>query len=190
LTIATATHQSAPRHGTIITADATHLPDLLPPHIAGQVALVLTSPPYGPRTHGLIQTYPDHSLAKTHHRYGRPSHGNLAYQGWQRLLDGFTQIMTTCRTMLRPGSIAVITTRPVRRHRDDLIDLPTRIHAAAIAAGLQPLERCVALLAAVRDDHLIHRASTFAILTARRTRTEGIPVSVITHEDVLVLKRP
>jgi modification methylase len=59
-----------------------------------------------------------------------------------------------------------------------------------VRAGLQPLERCVALLAAVRGDQLTHRASTFAILAARRARTEGIPVSVIAHEDVLVLKRP
>jgi modification methylase len=185
-----AAHQGAPGHGIVITADATHLPDLLPPHVAGKVALVLTSPPYGPRTHGLVQTYSDHGLAKTHHRYGRPGRGNLAYQGWPRLLDGFTQIMTACRNMLRSGGIAVITTRPVRRHRDDLIDLPTHIQTAAIAAGLQPLERCVALLAAVRGDQLTHRASTFAILAARRARTEGIPVSVIAHEDVLVLKRP
>ena len=98
--------------------------------------------------------------------------------------------MTTCRDVLRPGGIAVITTRPVRRTRDDLIDLPSHIHTAAVSAGLEPLERCVALLAAVRNEHLIHRASTFAILAARRTRSAGIPVSIVAHEDVLVLRRP
>jgi len=135
-----------------------------------------------------VTANPGQGLDKEHARYGPGGNGNLAYTGWTRLLDGFTQIMTACRDVLRPDGTVAITVRPVRRHRDDLIDLPRLIHTAATNAGLQPVERCVALLAAVRDPHLTHRASLFALLAARRARTDGIPLSLITHEDVLILK--
>jgi hypothetical protein len=55
--------------------------------------------------------------------------------------------MAGCATMLRPGGTLVITSRPVRRRPDDLIDLPGQL----LAAGPEPVERCAALLAAVRD---------------------------------------
>jgi modification methylase len=151
---------------------------------------VLTSPPYGNTTHGLVHTTPEGRVAKDHHRYGRAGRGNLAYAGWDRLLDGFTQIMAATYETLRPGGIVVITARPVRRHRDDLIDLPSYVLDAAVSVGLQPVERCVALLAAVREDRLVHRASMFALLAARRARARGIPVSAVAHEDVLVLRKP
>lgn len=132
---------------------------------------------------------PGQGLDKEHARYGPGGNGNLAYTGWTRLLDGFTQIMTACHDTLRPGGVVAITVRPVRRHREDFTDLPSHILTAATKAGLQPLERCVALLAAVRGDRLQHRASLFALLSARRARTDGIPLSLIAHEDVLVLRR-
>ena len=44
----------------------------------------------------------------------------------------------------------VITVRPWREHAE-LIDLPTQIHACGRAAGLVPVERCVALLARVTE---------------------------------------
>ena len=74
----------APGRGQIITGDATRLRALLPPGVAGQVSLVLTSPPYGSITHGLVDTIPDAGVTKTHHRYGPPGRGNLAYAGWDR----------------------------------------------------------------------------------------------------------
>ncbi len=187
--LALAAAQGATGTGTVITGDATRLRDLLPTGARGRVALVLTSPPYGRVTHGLVHTTPDGRVAKDHHRYGRAGRGNLAYAGWDRLLDGFTQVMLAAQEALRPGGHLVITARPVRRRRDDLIDLPSLVQAAATSAGLEPVERCVALLAAVRDDKLIHRASMFALLAARRARADGIPVSVLAHEDVIVLRK-
>jgi SAM-dependent methyltransferase len=184
-----AARQGATGHGTVRAGDATRLADHLPPHVVGKVALVLTSPPYGPVTHGLVQATPG-GVSKHHHRYGRSGHGNLAYAGWDRLLNGFGAVMTACRDVLRPGGVVVITARPVRSQRDDLVDLPGQFLQTAIAAGLEPVERCVALLAAVRDDQLVHRASMFAILAARRARTDGVPVSVVAHEVVLVLRNP
>jgi modification methylase len=177
-------------HGMVLTGDSTRLHALLPPQIRGRVALVLTSPPYGHTTHGLVDLVPGAGVRKDHHRYGRAGKGNLAYAGWDQLLEGFTRIMAASRDVLRPGGVVVLTVRPVRRTRDDLIDLPSQILDAATSVGLEPVERCVALLAAVRDDRLVHRASMFALLAARRARLDGIPVAVIAHEDVLVLRRP
>jgi modification methylase len=189
--LALATDQNAATgQGLVITGDAAHLPDLIPASARGRIALVLTSPPYGNTTHGLVQTTPGAGVHKRHHRYGPAGRGNLAYAGWDRLLDGFTQIMAICHDLLRPGGVVVLTARPVRQGRDDLIDLPSQLLAAAASVGLDPLERCAALLAAVRGDQIIHRASMFAILAARRSRARGIPVSVIAHEDVLVLRKP
>jgi modification methylase len=187
--LALADRDGATGHGLVVTGDATRLPGLLPEAVRGRVALVVTSPPYGHTTHGLVDTIPGAGVHKRHHRYGRPGRGNLAYGGWDRLLDGFTQIMAGCHEMLRPGGIVVVTSRPVRRHRDDLIDLPTQVLTAAVSVGLEPVERCVALLAAVRGDQLIHRASMFAMLAVRRARADGIPLSVIAHEDVHVLRK-
>jgi modification methylase len=185
-----ATQQGATGHGQVITGDATRLPQLLPPEVHGHVALVLTSPPYGSVTHGQVQLRPGAGILKAHARYGPTGHGNLAYAGWNRLLEGFTEIMNACTQVLRPGGIVAITSRPVRRRRDDFIDLPSHVLAAATAAGLEPLERCVALLAAVREDQIIHRASVFALLAARRARKEGTPVSLVAHEDVHILRKP
>jgi SAM-dependent methyltransferase len=185
-----AAEHGATGHGQVITGDATRLVQLLPAHVHGQVALVVTSPPYGNVTHGQVQLRPGAGVHKEHDRYGPTGRGNLAYAGWNRLLEGFTQIMVACAHVLRPGGIVAITSRPVRRHRDDFIDLPSHVLTAATAAGLEPVERCVALLAAVRDDQIISRASVFALLAARRARTEGIPVALVAHEDVHILRKP
>jgi DNA modification methylase len=183
-----ATRDGAPGQGMVVCADATDLPRLLPRRLRGQVDLVLTSPPYGQRTHGLVRSAPSQGVHKRHHRYGARTGGNLAYAGWHGLLDGFARIMAGCATMLRPGGTLVITSRPVRQRPDDLIDLPGQLLAAA--AGLQPVERCAALLAAVKEDRIVHRASMFALLAVRRARAAGIPVALVAHEDVYVLRKP
>jgi hypothetical protein len=58
---------------------------------------------------------------------------------------------------------------------------------AGLAAGLQPVERCVALLAAVRGGKLVARPSFFQLQQIRKARTAGVPLHLIAHEDVLVL---
>lgn len=176
--------------GLVVAGDATRLPTLLPAGVAGRVSLVLTSPPYGIRTHGWLRTSSTGPVIKYDHVYGDASVGNLAYAGWERLLAGWRQIMTGCLQVLRPGGMLVFTCRPVRRTRDDLIDLPGELLTAACEAGFTPVERCVALLAAVRDGRIVSRASMFALMAARRARADGIPVSLIAHEDVIVLRKP
>jgi tRNA G10 N-methylase Trm11 len=176
--------------GQAITGNAGDLVSLLPASTHGTVSLVLTSPPYGRRTHGLLRTIPGAGVRKRSHLYGDRAAGNLAYLGWDRLLEGWTQIVAGCFEVLRPGGTFVFTCRPVRRARDDLIDLPGELFAAALSVGLRPVERCVAMLAAVRDGQIIHRASMFALMAVRRARADGIPVALVAHEDVYVLRKP
>ena len=57
--------------------------------------------------------------------------------------------------------------------------LPVQKRRADVAGSIRSL----------RGDQIIHRVGTFAILAARRSRTDGTPVSVVAHEDVLVLRK-
>ncbi|WP_308293188.1 hypothetical protein [Streptomyces sp. TS71-3] len=76
------------------------------------------------------------------------------------------------------------------RERGELVDLPSAVLAAGRAAGLTPSERCVALLAGIRDSRLISRPSFFQMKNVHDARRQGIPLTVIQHEDVLVFTRP
>jgi hypothetical protein len=98
--------------------------------------------------HGLVRPGAD-GVTKFDNRYGEDK-GNLAYRDLAGLIGGFTDILRGCAKLLRPGGIVVVTVRPWRK-KGELVDLPSAVVTAGIAAGLVPIERCVALLAAVRD---------------------------------------
>ncbi|WP_229688153.1 TRM11 family SAM-dependent methyltransferase [Micromonospora yangpuensis] len=188
LNIAHAHRQGATGRGSVIRGDATRLAALVPAVLAERVALVVTSPPYGPTVHGLVRPGAD-GVTKSDNRYG-DDRGNLAYRSsLDGLVDGFTDILRGCHTLLRPGGVVVVTARPWRK-RGDLVDLPSAVLAAGTAAGLVPLERCVASLAAVRDGRLVARPSFFQLQQVRRARANGVPMHLIVHEDVLVLGKP
>ncbi|MGI5215125.1 TRM11 family SAM-dependent methyltransferase [Plantactinospora sp. CA-290183] len=186
--IAHAHRHGATGRGSVIRGDATHLAVLLPAALQGQVALVVTSPPYGPTVHGLVRPGSD-GVTKYDNRYGEDK-GNLAYRSsLGGLVEGFTDILRGCFTLLRPGGVVVVTARPWRK-RGELVDLPSAILSAGTAAGLVPLERCVALLAAVRGGQLVARPSFFQLQQVRKARAGGVPMHLIAHEDVLVLGKP
>ena len=92
-------------------------------------------------------------------------------------------------TLLRPGGIAVITTRPWRQ-RGELVDFPGAVLATGAAAGLIPVERCIALLAGLRDGMLVPRPSFFQLRNLREARARGKPCRLIAHEDVLIFREP
>jgi hypothetical protein len=178
-------------HGVVLRGDAMGLADLLPAALRGQVALVITSPPYGPTVHGLVRPTPGAGVTKSDNRYSDDpvDHTTLAHRGLDGLIDGLTQVFTGCWQLLRPGGIVVVTARPWRHH-GNLVDLPSAVLHAAHDAGLTPVERCVALLAAVRGGRLIARPSFFQLQQVRKARTAGLPMHLIAHEDVLVLVKP
>jgi SAM-dependent methyltransferase len=179
--------------GQVVRGDARQLETLLPAEYVGQVALVVTSPPYGPLVHGLVNTDREpgvDKVSKRHYRYGSAlDRGNLANIGHHRLLAGFTRILTTCARVLCPGGHVVITVRPWREHAE-LIDLPSQVIACGVAAGLVPVERCVALLARVAETELVVRGSFFQRDFVRKQRDAGLPLHLIAHEDVIVLRAP
>jgi DNA modification methylase len=182
----------APGTGAVITGDARNAGALITdPHILGNVALLLTSPPYGQATHGQVRSSRETGRAgvrKYDYAYGKNPH-NLARGSHARLLSAFTDILLACVPLLRPGGIVAITTRPFRRH-GHLIDFPHQVWAAAQDAGLEPLQRLVALLCGIKDDHLVTRASFFAMHETRKARASGLPLHVNAHEEVLILRRP
>ena len=184
-----ATAQGATGTGEIHTGDARHLAGLLPAAVRGQVDLVVTSPPYGPSTHGHVRTPGPRrgKVRKLHHRYGNSS--NLAYRDHNALAAGFTQILTGCASVLRPGGHMVVTARPYRRH-GELVDIPGMVAAAGQAAGLRLHERCVALIAGVRGGRIVARASFFQLRNVRNAIAAGDPQRLIAHEDALVFVRP
>lgn len=83
----------------------------------------------------------------------------------------------------------MLTARPWRRD-GVLVDLPGGLVRAAASSGFRLIERDVALLAAVRGEQLVPRASFFQLNEVRRARQHGVPLRVIAHEDVLVFGRP
>jgi modification methylase len=170
--VAHAHAQGGTGHAEIVRADATGLPDILPGRYRGQVALVLTSPPYGRTMHGRVE-HRRGPLTRFHNSYGQPDPANLAHRSRIGLLDGLTQVLAGCLPLLRPDGLIVVTARPWRRN-GLLVDLPGQIIDAAHTAGLQPVDRCVALLAAARDNgHLQPRHSFWQLTVARQARRNG-----------------
>jgi hypothetical protein len=184
-----AVDRGAPGYATVVRGDARDIGRLVGQDVAGKAALVLTSPPYGPATHGHVRSSRDSGqpgVQKKNHAYGDDPN-NLARQSVQELMDGFTQILTGCRTMLKPGGFLVITARPFRR-QGHLVDIPTMATKAALDAGFILHERCVALLAAATDDGLMARASFFQLVNSRNAFAAGNPTHVSAHEEVIVAR--
>ncbi|WP_018536331.1 DNA methyltransferase [Streptomyces sp. MspMP-M5] len=186
----TAAQTSGTGTGIVCCGDARRPTDLAPADARGAVDLVVTSPPYGASVHGQVRSSRESGepgVAKKDFRYSH-DRANLAHVPTAHLLEAFTEILAQCRTMLRPGGTVVVTTRPWREH-GELIDLPSAILAAGKTAGLTLSERCVALLAGIRNGRLVTRPSFFQMKNVRDARRQGIPLSVVQHEDVLVFTR-
>lgn len=145
-------------------------------------------------THGQVRSRRDGASAveKYAHSYSRDRDrraANLAYQKPEQLSASFTRIMAACRVLLAPGGMVVVTTRPYRKN-GELIDFPGQVADAGRWAGLVQVDRCAALLCAVRDGQVVSSTSFFQLIETRRLRKGGWPVHVIQHEDVLVFTNP
>lgn len=186
-----AERQGATCSAAVYCGDARQLTAHIPAAFHGLVDLVVTSPPYGASVHGQVRSTREsgeRGVTKRDYRYSSDPN-NLAHVGLEPLLAAFTDILIQCRHTLRPGGHAVITTRPWRE-RGELIDLPSAVLTAAESAGLVPVERNIALLAGIRDGHLIARPSFFQLKNVGDARRNGLPTALIVHEDTLVVRRP
>jgi SAM-dependent methyltransferase len=183
--------QGATGAAHITHGDARNLLNLTPHHAHGTAALIITSPPYGASVHGQVRSTSETGQPGVHkfdHTYSHDRE-NLAHAGTDTLVEAFAAILAGCLDLLRPGGIVTVTARPWRE-RGTLIDLPERVLAAAAIAGLVPFQRCVALLAGIRDGQLIARPSFFQLTNVRHARNEGEPHSLIVHEDLLLFHKP
>lgn len=188
--LAHAATQGATGTGEVFRGDARRLADLLPAGLRGSVALVVTSPPYGPSVHGhLDEQHKRHgTITKVNNRYGSDPR-NLAHVDNGRLGAGFTQILSGCVPLLRPGGHLAVTARPYRHHRE-LVDIPGMVITAAQRSGLQLVDRCAALIAGIRDGRLIARPSFFQLRNIRTAHRRGDPQWLLQHEEVLIFARP
>jgi modification methylase len=170
--------------------DARQLPELLA-DLAGQVDLLVTSPPYACEA-GVID--------KPAWRAGQPlcpkdtlnysrdpaNLGRARGAGWRQ---GIEQVLAGCGQLLRPGGLLVTVTKNTRR-AGRLNDLATLTIQLADHAGLVYLQHLIALHAAVRDAGLVARPSFWQLTQTRRARARGEPAHLVVHEDVLVFARP
>lgn len=181
--LALARSNGASGEGEVVVGDCRHLDGLVPPEMVGQVALVLTSPPYGSVTHGRVSRKAGR-VTKVDARYS-DDRSNLAYSGSASLMEGTTTMLRAAGRILAPGGVVVLTARPWRRN-GELVDFPGALVRLAAEAGLELVERNVALLAGVRGGALVPRASFFHLKEVRAARDRGRPYHVVAHEDVLV----
>lgn len=144
--------------------------------LCGRIALVLTAVRAVDPAHG--RTRPPTARSTGAEIRGEEPSGRLR------------GMLTACRPLLRPDGHLIVVVRP-RRHRDELVDLTGHVHDAAHAAGLIPVDRCVALLAELRGDRLVVPPSPAKRRRATRlSRSAGHPISLITHHDVLIFRAP
>jgi tRNA G10 N-methylase Trm11 len=186
-----AREQGASAHALCLDGDARRLGRGLLDELAGQVPLILTSPPYGRSLHGQVKAGHGRPVEKWDDRYSR-NPGNLAHLpaqpgrgGRPSFAAALTDILAGCARMLAPGGRLVLTARPYRSN-GSLVDLPGQVIRLAAEAGLALQERRVALLCALRDGQLVSRASFFQLNHQRHTFERTL---LIAHEDVLVFTR-
>ena len=159
--------------------------------LAGSVALIVSSPPYGPSTHGHVRKHADRvEKLNTHYSRNPDNLAHLPARPTQRRTDSFAaafaEILAGCARMLAPGGHLVLTVRPYRS-RGALVDLPGQTITLARNAGLALTDRHVALLCGLRGSELVPRTSFFQI---QHQRTGAIPrMLLIAHEDVLVFSK-
>jgi DNA modification methylase len=181
--------QGAPGQGRVMKGDARQLGHGLADRHAGEVALILTSPPYGPSSHGQVRKG-DAGLRKFDFRYSdNPDNlAHLSEHGGRKpsFETVLVEILAACARMLAPHGRLVITVRPYRR-AGRLVDLPGHLEQLAAASGLALGAREAAVLGGLDGDDVVPRASFFQI---RHQRSGAFPrMLIIAHEDVLIFRR-
>lgn len=155
--------------------------------------LILTSPPYGPSTHGHVRKHPER-VVKLNDRYSR-NPDNLAHlparSGPRTRRPAFDEvlgeILAGCARMLRPRQGRLVLTIRPYREQGALVDLPGQLITLAEQHGLRFCSREVALLCGLRGSGLALRASFFQLYHQRAGTIERM--LLIGHEDVLIFRR-
>jgi modification methylase len=192
LTRANLDHALPPDQATwaeVRVGDARRLPQLLA-DLAGQIDLVVTSPPYACEA-GVIDKPGWRAgqplCPKDSHNYSRDpmNLGRARSEDWRA---GIGEILGGCARLLRPGGLLVTVTKNTRR-AGRLNDLATATVELAGRAGLEYQQHIVALHAGVRDGRLVARPSFWQLTQTRKARARGEPAHLVVHEDVLVFTK-
>ncbi|MCD0444246.1 hypothetical protein LO763_11500 [Glycomyces sp. A-F 0318] len=179
--------------GEVFQGDAANLAGILADQrLRTPVDMVLTSPPYGAVTHGQPDTsrVTGGKIRNRAHRYstGKPKPESLATSSASRLQAGLEAVFAGCLQALKPGGFAVVTARPFTE-AGTLVDFPSFVIRAGLAAGFDFAERRVALLS--RWDGALHPHVTFFHLhNVREACRKGKKLFARAHEDVLVFRKP
>jgi modification methylase len=142
--------QGAPGNALVLRGDAHRLGRELLADVTEQANLILTSPPYGPSTHGRVRltqqgvqqycvTYSDNP-----ENLGQLPAGTNR-RASSRLAAAISSMLVGCRRLIAPQGRLVITARPYRRD-GALIDIPGQLVTLAQAAGFDLEARHAALL--------------------------------------------
>jgi modification methylase len=170
--------------------DARRLLELLG-DVAGQVDLVVTSPPYACDA-GVI----DKPAWRAGHpmcprgtlNYSRDP-ANLGHARGEAWRSGIAEVLAGCARLVVPGGLLVTVTKNSRR-AGRLTDLAADTVRLAEQAGFGYLQHVIALHAAVRDGRLVARPSFWQLTQTRKARARGEPCQLVVHEDVLVFSTP
>jgi SAM-dependent methyltransferase len=159
--VANAERQGAPARAFVRCGDARFLAKGPLRNLVGRARLIVTSPPYGSSTHGIVSVR-------------------------EPFLAALVEVIAGCAAVLASDGHLVITARAYRR-AGTFVDLPGQLVAIARRSGLALEARHAALICGLREDRLVPRASFFQL---RWQRTGRIPrMLLIAHEDVLVFGR-
>jgi modification methylase len=163
----TATKAVGARHdGSVLDAHPRALATIRAVGLVGRVGLVLTTLRLATAGH---LTSPDRDLAAA--------------------FRTLAATLTYCEPLLRSGGYLAVVARPQRHPDGSLVDLTTPVITAGAAAGLVPVERCIALTAELRGSRLVSRASFAERRAAGRARADGRPIAIVAHHEVLAFQR-
>jgi hypothetical protein len=162
--ITAAKRDGAWRDGSILDADPRLLASVRAAGLIGRVGLVITT---------LREPVPEHPAS--------PSDRVVDF-------DALAGIAWYCEPLLRTGGRLVVVVRPRRLPDGSLVDTTSGIIRAGWSAGLVPVERCVALTAALRGDRVVTRASLAERRAAARAGTAGTPIGLVAHREVVVFQ--
>jgi DNA modification methylase len=211
--------QGAAGHALVLQDDARRLGRGVLDDLAGEVSLILTSPPYSnatlgdPRSgngmararacEGRRVTTADRacaSQAPNSCRYGDSdaSVAQLQYgttdqalspQGKESYLTAMASIYRACAGMLKPGGYLVLVTRNLRA-AGAMRNIAGDTITLCQHAGLVFQQHIIALLAVLRDDGLLPRPSYFQLTHTRHALARGERTRLVCHEDILALQKP
>jgi SAM-dependent methyltransferase len=157
---------------------------------AGSVDLILTSPPYG-RDIQLIDKpawIGGGSLGATDARNDSSDPGNFGHARGEPYRAAMAEVYEACAAALRPGGFLVVVTENLRAG-GALHDLAGTTVELCQKTGLLYWQHVIALHAAIRDDRLVPRPSSWQLSTTRKALARGERIHLVCHEDVLVFRK-